>query len=165
VDVELTYVTSRGRWYQTSWKGDLAKSGGVATNVGIHFFDMLLWLFGAARDSRVHIASPETSAGYLELAGARVRWFLSIDARTLPEEARRKGQRTYRSIRLDGREIEFSEGFTDLHTATYRDILGGGGYGLSEARPAIQLAHEIRAARASLEPECAHPFAREHATR
>ncbi len=136
-DVDVTYITSRGRWYDQSWKGDLAKSGGVATNIGIHFFDMLSWIFGRATASTVHLNDLHSAAGVLELERARVRWFLSIDAEHLPDEQRTKGQRTYRSIRVGGEEIEFSEGFGDLHTATYRDILEGGGYGLRDARPSI----------------------------
>lgn len=156
-EVDLAYITSRGRWYHVSWKGDLQKSGGIATNIGVHFFDMLQWVFGRVLDCTVHQCTPETAAGYLELERARVRWFMSIDASTLPVEQREKGQRTYRSITVDGNAVEFSEGFTDLHTATYRDVLSGGGFRLSEARPAIELVHRIRhapvaAARASMHP-------------
>ncbi len=157
-DVDLAYITSRGRWYHVSWKGDLQKSGGIATNIGVHFFDMLQWVFGRVVDSEVHLASAETAAGYLELERARVRWFMSIDAQTLPASALAKGQRTYRSITVDGSEVEFSEGFTDLHTASYRDVLTGGGYGLQDARPAVELVHRIRHASARMDPERAHPL-------
>jgi len=158
-EVELAYITSRGRWYHVSWKGDVQKSGGIATNIGVHFFDMLQWVFGPARESSVHLATPDTAAGYLELERARVRWFLSIDAGTLPAEIAAKGQRTYRSIRIDGEELEFSEGFTDLHTASYRDVLAGGGFRLPEARAAIALVHQIRHAPVRDEREHMHPLA------
>jgi UDP-N-acetyl-2-amino-2-deoxyglucuronate dehydrogenase len=159
-EVELAYITSRGRWYHVSWKGDAAKSGGIATNIGVHFFDMLQWVFGAVEQSELHVLSDDVAAGYLELEHARVRWFLSIDPGTLPEAVQAKGQRTFRSIRIDGEELEFSEGFTDLHSATYRDILGGGGFGLDEARPAISLVHDIREASPAPDSARAHPLAR-----
>jgi UDP-N-acetyl-2-amino-2-deoxyglucuronate dehydrogenase len=158
-EVELAYITSRGRWYHVSWKGDTPKSGGIATNIGVHFFDMLQWVFGAVQQNELHVLSDDVAAGYLELEHARVRWFLSIDPTTLPEAVREKGQRTYRSIRIDGEELEFSEGFTDLHTASYRDILGGGGFGLAESRPAISLVHDIREAAPHADATRAHPFA------
>ena len=157
-EVELSYVTSRGRWYQVSWKGDEAKSGGIATNIGIHFFDMLQWVFGPVQAKRLHAHNSRTAAGYLELERANVRWFLSIDEATLPDSARSQGQRTFRSIVVDGEELEFSDGFTDLHTATYRDILAGGGFGLDDARPAIQLAHDIRHTRLDRERDSMHPI-------
>jgi len=157
-EVELAYITSRGGWYHVSWKGDLQKSGGIATNIGVHFFDMLEWVFGRPLESTVHVATPDTAAGYLELERARVRWFLSIDARTLPASVQAKGQRTYRSIRVDDEEVEFSEGFTDLHTESYRDLLSGGGFRLSDARPSIELVHQIRGARAAPEPGRMHPL-------
>jgi UDP-N-acetyl-2-amino-2-deoxyglucuronate dehydrogenase len=144
VDIDLAYITSRGRWYQVSWKGDESKSGGIATNIGVHFFDMLQWVFGPVQESHLHVSAPDSAAGYLELEHARVRWFLSIDERQLPQEVRAKGQRTYRSIRVEGEELEFSEGFTDLHTETYRGILNGEGYGLNDARAAVQLVHDLR---------------------
>jgi UDP-N-acetyl-2-amino-2-deoxyglucuronate dehydrogenase len=144
VDVDLEYITSRGRWYQVSWKGDEAKSGGIATNIGVHFFDMLQWVFGAVQAQHLHLKGPSAVGGYMELEHARVRWFLSIDQHTLPDAVKARGQRTYRSIKVDGEELEFSEGFTDLHTETYRDILAGGGYGLDDARAAVQLVHDIR---------------------
>jgi UDP-N-acetyl-2-amino-2-deoxyglucuronate dehydrogenase len=157
-EVDLAYITSRGRWYHVSWKGDPQKSGGIATNIGVHFFDMLQWVFGRVLESRVHLTTPESAAGYLELERARVRWFLSIDQGTLPPEARQRGQRTYRAITVDGEAVEFSEGFTDLHTATYRDILAGGGYRLRDARPAIELVHRIRHAKVEVDREQVHPL-------
>jgi UDP-N-acetyl-2-amino-2-deoxyglucuronate dehydrogenase len=144
VDVDLVYITSRGRWYHVSWKGDESKSGGIATNIGVHFFDMLQWVFGPVKEQHLHVKDPSVAAGYLELEHARVRWFLSIDQRTLPPEIQAKGQRTFRSIRVEGEELEFSEGFTDLHTETYRDIFAGGGYGLADAQAAVQIVHDIR---------------------
>lgn len=160
-EVDLTYITSRGRWYHVSWKGDDEKSGGIATNIGVHFFDMLQWVFGPVKENVLHLETEDSAAGYLELAHARVKWFLSVDANVLPEAARSKGQRTFRSIRVDGDEVEFSDGFTDLHTATYRDILSGGGYGMSESRPAIQLVHDIRHAKVQRERGDVHPFVAE----
>jgi UDP-N-acetyl-2-amino-2-deoxyglucuronate dehydrogenase len=157
LDVDLAYITSRGRWYQVSWKGDVAKSGGIATNVGIHFFDMLEWVFGPPIQSALHLSTPSTMAGYLELEHARVRWFLSIDATLLPAEVRSRGQRTWRCINVGGHELEFSEGFAELHTASYREILAGRGFGLAEARPAIQLVHDIREAVVQPAGELAHP--------
>jgi UDP-N-acetyl-2-amino-2-deoxyglucuronate dehydrogenase len=124
-DVDLSYITSRGNWYSISWKGDIQKSGGVATNIGIHFFDMLSWIFGKEKQNIVHLSQPNKTAGYLELENARVRWFLSIDYNDIPCSVRSSGKRTYRSIKVDGDEFEFSEGFTDLHTETYREILAG----------------------------------------
>lgn len=143
-DVDLTYITSRGRWYFISWKGDVEKSGGVATNIGIHFFDMLLWIFGGLQKNVVHVAEADKAAGYLELKKARVRWFLSINENTLPEVARLGNKRTYRSLAIEGEEFEFSEGFTDLHTDSYRHILSGQGFTITDAFPSIELAHAIR---------------------
>lgn len=143
-EVDLTYLTSRGHWYHTSWKGDQSKSGGIATNIGVHFYDMLSWIFGKVQDNVVHIHENDRAAGYLEFENARVRWFLSINSKYLPAGARQKGQTTYRSITIDGEELEFSGGFTDLHTMVYRDILDGGGYGLEDARTAIEIVHQIR---------------------
>ncbi|MDO8366346.1 MAG: Gfo/Idh/MocA family oxidoreductase [Saprospiraceae bacterium] len=141
-EVDLTYITARGNWYYASWKGDLTKSGGIATNIGIHFFDMLAWIFGDLKNNIVHVHTHDRAAGFLEFEKARVRWFLSINADTLPPEA--AGKRTFRAITVDGESLEFSEGFTDLHTLSYQDILNGNGFGLDDALPAIQLAHEIR---------------------
>src|SRR5688572_950544 len=143
-DVDLAYITSRGNWYQISWKGDKSKSGGVATNIGIHFFDMLTWVFGNVKSVEVHLLNDDVAAGYLELEKARVRWMLSINADHLPADIKAKGQRTYRSIKMEGEEIEFSEGFTDLHTTSYREILKGNGFGLTEAKTSIDLVHAIR---------------------
>jgi UDP-N-acetyl-2-amino-2-deoxyglucuronate dehydrogenase len=143
-DVDLKYITSRGHWYQISWKGDLSKSGGIATNIGIHFFDMLTWVFGEVKDSKVSSLSASHATGFLQLEHAWVNWFLSIDCNHLPEEARSGGKRTFRSLTMEGEEIEFSDGFTDLHTESYRHILLGNGFGLPEARTSIQLVHKIR---------------------
>ena len=143
-EVDLTYITARGNWYFASWKGDLEKSGGIATNIGIHFFDMLSWVFGGVQDNIVHVHTHDRAAGYLHLAKARVRWFLSINADTLPDEAKDRGARTFRSITVDGSEIEFSEGFTDLHTLSYQSILAGQGFGLSDAATSIQIGQQIR---------------------
>jgi UDP-N-acetyl-2-amino-2-deoxyglucuronate dehydrogenase len=142
--IDLTYFTSRGRWYYVSWKGDNQKSGGVATNIGVHFFDMLSWIFGQVQDLHVTISKPEKVSGYLELERARVKWQLSLDIQDIPQKHREKGQRTYRSIKIDGNEIEFSEGFTDLHTVAYQNILNGKGFGLADARNSINIVHQIR---------------------
>lgn len=147
IDVDLTYLTSRGNWYHSSWKGEVQKSGGIATNIGVHFFDMLAWVFGKRSASIVHVHGPDVAAGYLEYEHARVRWFLSINADHLPPAALAAGKRTYRSILIGGQELEFSEGFTDLHTESYADILRGGGFGLTEARSAIEAVYDIRHAK------------------
>lgn len=143
-DIDMTYITSRGNWYQFSWKGDVQKSGGVATNIGIHFFDMLIWIFGNPKKNVVHLSEPNKAAGYLELENARVRWFLSLDYNDIPEDIKKTEQRTFRSIKVDGKEIEFSEGFTDLHTSSYKEILDGNGFGLIEARQSVETAFNIR---------------------
>lgn len=143
-DVDLTYLTSRGHWYYTSWKGDIAKSGGIATNIGVHFFDMLSWIFGDVKNNQVHVHSHDRAAGFLELERARVRWFLSINDKLLPKEIVEKGQRTFRSIRIGEEELEFSNGFTDLHTRSYEEILKGKGYPIGASRKAIEIVHEIR---------------------
>jgi UDP-N-acetyl-2-amino-2-deoxyglucuronate dehydrogenase len=143
-DVDMSYITSRGNWYSISWKGDIQKSGGVSTNIGIHFFDMLSWIFGDAKKSIVHLSEPHKAAGYLELENARVRWFLSLDYDDIPDFFRRSGQRTYRSVTVDGEDIEFSEGFADLHTLTYSEILAGRGFGLKDARQSVEIAYTIR---------------------
>ena len=158
-DLDLTYITSRGKWYYASWKGDPSKSGGIATNIGIHFFDMLQWLFGPVQEMDMHVHTHDRAAGYLGFSRARVRWFLGINGATLPAEVRRKGGRTYRSLTLDGQEIEFSEGFTDLHTLSYADILAGRGFGLSDAAPAVALVHQIRHAPLTGLNERSHPLA------
>jgi UDP-N-acetyl-2-amino-2-deoxyglucuronate dehydrogenase len=146
-DVDMSYVTSRGNWYSISWKGDIQKSGGVATNIGIHFFDMLTWIFGDVKKNIVHLSEPDKAAGYLELENARVRWFLSIDYNDIPDEVKPTGQRTFRSITVNGEEIEFSEGFTELHTLSYREILAGKGFGLNDARLSVETAYTIRNAK------------------
>lgn len=146
-EVELTYVTSRGRWYLHSWKGDEKKSGGIATNIGVHFFDMLHYIFGDLQTNRVHLAEDVRAAGFLEYERARVLWFLSIDASDLPPDQREIGQRTYRSITIDGEELEFSGGFTDLHTLSYQEIISGAGFGLEASRCAITTVADIRQSR------------------
>jgi UDP-N-acetyl-2-amino-2-deoxyglucuronate dehydrogenase len=146
-DVDLTYITSRGHWYLRSWKGDEKKSGGIATNIGVHFFDMLHFIFGDLQDNKVHFSSETKAGGYLEYEFGRVRWFLSIDSSDVPSEYRMQGQRTYRSITCDGEEIEFSGGFTDLHTRSYEEILAGNGFGLEENRVAIETVANIRVAK------------------
>ena len=143
-EVDLTYITSRGHWYLQSWKGDDKKSGGIATNIGVHFFDMLHFIFGDLQQNDVHISSPTKAAGYLEYERARVRWLLSIDVEDVPEGGRAQGKRTYRSITCDGEQIEFSGGFTDLHTRSYEEILIGKGFGLDENRVAIETVADIR---------------------
>jgi UDP-N-acetyl-2-amino-2-deoxyglucuronate dehydrogenase len=143
-DIDLAYITSRGHWYYTSWKGDVSKSGGIATNIGVHFYDMLTWIFGNVNKNVVHIHTHDRAAGYLELEKARVRWFLSIEAQTLPNHVKLNGGRTYRSLTMEGQEIEFSDGFTELHTHSYQHILDGFGFGLEEARKSIEIVHDIR---------------------
>jgi UDP-N-acetyl-2-amino-2-deoxyglucuronate dehydrogenase len=143
-DIDLTYITSRGNWYFISWKGDVQKSGGVATNIGIHFFDMISWIFGKAKRNIVHLSRRDKAAGFLELENARVRWFLSLDFNDLPAAVKENGQRTFRAILIDGEEIEFSEGFTDLHTLTYKEILEGRGFGLGDASRSVGIAYSIR---------------------
>ena len=143
-DIDLAYITSRGHWYYTSWKGDISKSGGIATNIGVHFYDMLTWVFGKVKTNIVNVHTHDRAAGYLELEKARVRWFLSINADTLPEAVKARGGRTFRSLSLEGEEIEFSDGFTELHTHSYQHILDGHGFGLEEAMGSISLVHDIR---------------------
>jgi UDP-N-acetyl-2-amino-2-deoxyglucuronate dehydrogenase len=158
-DFDLTYITSRGNWYYTSWKGDASKSGGIATNIGVHFFDMLSWIFGDIQQNIVHVHTHDTAAGYLEFSRARIRWFLSINEQTIPEDLRKQGKRTYRSMKIENEEIEFSDGFTDLHTKSYKNILEGKGFKLNEARKSIEIVHQIRSMQpAGLTGEY-HPFA------
>lgn len=157
-DVDLTYITSRGNWYLQSWKGDDNKSGGIATNIGVHFYDMLHFVFGKLQENKVHFTSPTKAAGYLEYEKARVRWFLSVDVNDVPEELRDQGQRTYRSITADGESIEFSGGFTDLHTVSYQEILAGRGFGLEENRVAIETVAAIRNAELSSLTGDYHPY-------
>ncbi len=143
-DVDLTYITSRGNWYDISWKGEEAKSGGIATNIGVHFYDMLSWIFGKVTANQVHLREKNKAAGYLEFNQARVRWFLSIDENDLPIDIRKKNQRTYRSITVNNEELEFSTGFTELHTQSYQEILKGNGFGLLDAKQSINIVHNIR---------------------
>lgn len=143
-NIDLAYITSRGNWYFTSWKGDLDKSGGIATNIGVHFYDMLTWIFGDVKQNIVHVQTHDRASGYFELKNARVRWFLSINADTLPDEVKAKGGRTFRSLKIEDNEIEFSDGFTELHTHSYQHIMNGNGFGLDEARRSIQIVHDIR---------------------
>jgi UDP-N-acetyl-2-amino-2-deoxyglucuronate dehydrogenase len=156
-DVELTYITSRGLWYYESWKGDEAKSGGIATNIGVHFYDMLSFLFGDLRENIVHHRAIDCAAGYLEYERARVRWFLSINARDLPEQVA-KSKRTYRSVTIDGEEIEFSEGFTNLHVTSYQQILKGQGFRLADVRPSIETVAAIRTKAVDKAAGQVHPF-------
>jgi UDP-N-acetyl-2-amino-2-deoxyglucuronate dehydrogenase len=143
-DVDLTYITSRGKWYAQSWKGDVDKSGGIATNIGVHFYDMLHFVFGAVQENVVHLNTPTKAAGFLCYGRARVRWFLSIDVADVPEIERAQGKRTFRAITVDGVDLEFSDGFTDLHTRSYDEILAGRGFGLEDNRVAIQTVSDIR---------------------
>ena len=156
--VVLTYVTARGAWYHTSWKGSLEKSGGIATNIGIHLFDLLMWLFGVAGDIRVHYSDPERISGFLELEHARVRWYLSVDHNDLPYHVAPGVRSTYRSITIDGQEVEFTEGFTDLHTRVYQEILAERGFGIEDARPSIELVHQIKTTPVSPQIDNIHPF-------
>lgn len=164
-NIDLTYITSRGNWYYTSWKGELSKSGGIATNIGIHFFDMLIWIFGHVQENVVHVHNHDTAAGFMELEKARVRWFLSINSDTLPNKEKEEGVRTFRSLSLNGQAFEFSAGFTDLHTVSYQDVVRGKGFGIGDAKEAIQLAHDIR----NSEPKGLkgefHPFAKRPASK
>lgn len=157
-DVILTYITSRGPWYKYSWKGDIEKSGGVATNIGIHFFDMLIWLFGSVQENEVHLLTDTKASGFLELENANVRWFLSTNSEDLPNSAIEYNLTTFRSITIDGEEIEFSGGFTDLHTLVYKDILNGGGYGIEDARPSVQTAWDIRHSKIIEKSDRLHDF-------
>ncbi|MEE1301388.1 MAG: Gfo/Idh/MocA family oxidoreductase [Bacteroidales bacterium] len=169
-DVDLTYITSRGLWYYTSWKGDSSKSGGVATNIGVHFYDMLSWIFGSIKENIVHIYEHDRAAGLLLFERARVRYFMSINADTLPKQAVEQGKRTYRKMEMDGKEIEFSDGFTELHTESYKKILAGEGFGLDQAYQSIKIVHDIRNTRAiglkgdyhplAALPLATHPFYR-----
>lgn len=168
-DVDLTYLTSRGKWYYASWKGDVSKSGGIASNIGVHFFDMLSWVFGELKENVVFEHAHDRACGYFLFEKAKVKWYLSINYDLIPEEIKAKGQRTYRSITVDGDEIEFSGGFTELHTESYKEILNGGGFGLEDARKSIEIVHEIRSKSFSkpeegkihdlyYEPKVEHPF-------
>ena len=143
-DIDLTYLTSRGKWYFVSWKGNESKSGGIASNIGVHFYDMLCWIFGEVKENIVHIKQADTNAGLLKLKNANVRWFLSVNYEYIPKEVKIQGQTTFRSITIEGKEIEFSEGFKDLHTRSYEEILIGKGFGLEEAYSSINILSEIR---------------------
>ena len=143
-DIDLRYITSRGNWYYISWKGDPSKSGGIVTNIGIHFFDMLMWIFGDPQHYEVKTLTDDNAEGSLELANARVKWFLSINQEHLPADVRKSGKQTFRSLSINNSEVEFSEGFTDLHTVSYQGILNGQGFGIRDARPSIELVHRIR---------------------
>ena len=167
-DIELTYLTSRGHWYYTSWKGNVRKSGGIATNIGVHFYDMLIWIFGDVKENQVHINTHDRAAGYLKLERARVKWFLSINYDAIPEHIRATGARTYRSLTIENEEFEFSGGFNDLHTRSYAQILMGDGFAIREAKKAIQTVYDIRNAepigvqdnshRLAALPMARHPF-------
>ena len=159
-DIDLTYLTSRGNWYYTSWKGDVSKSGGVASNIGVHFYDMLSWIFGAVKKNITHVHTHDRAAGFLEFEKARVRWFLSINYDLLPKEIKQKGQRTFRSITIEGEELEFSGGFTDLHTKVYQGVLDGKGYGLEDTRQAIEIVNDIRNSNPLGLKGDYHPFAK-----
>ena len=160
-DIDLTYLTSRGKWYFISWKGDEAKSGGIASNIGVHFYDMLSWIFGEVEENIVHIKTPDTNSGILKLKNANVRWFLSVNYEYLPKDVREQGQTTFRSITVEGEEIEFSGGFKDLHTRSYEEILRGNGFGLDDAVGSIDIVSQIR----NIEPLGLkgdyHPFSRQ----
>lgn len=157
-DVDLTYITSRGPWYKYSWKGDEHKSGGIATNIGIHFFDLLMWYFGKMERIEVHYSSEDKMSGFIELEKANVKWFLSIDRNDLPEEVVKNGKTTFRSIKVDDKEVEFTEGFTDLHTKVYSETLEGRGFGIETARPSVELVHKIRNEKITEKRTVAHPF-------
>lgn len=157
--IDLTYITRRGAWYHYSWKGDVEKSGGVGTNIGVHFFDMLMWIFGSRCKSEVHLADGRRMAGYLQLENADVRWYLSVDRDDLPPAAVAAGRPTFRTVTIDGEDIEFSEGFTDLHTLVYREVLAGRGFGIAETRPSIELVHDLRSLAVSItDVDTVHPM-------
>lgn len=157
-DIDLTYLTSRGKWYFESWKGDESKSGGIASNIGVHFFDMLSWIFGELQENVVYLKEADVNAGYMKLKNANVRWFLSVNYDYIPEDIKATGKTTFRSITVDGEEFEFSEGFTDLHTKSYNDILSGGGFGLDDAKNSIVIVSDIRKMSTVPLDEKAHPF-------
>lgn len=159
-DIDLTYITSRGNWYYASWKGNIEKSGGICSNIGIHFFDMLIWVFGKVQNSTVHLMEHDRASGVLVLEKAKIRWFLSINAETLPRAISSKGQRTFRTIKIDNEELEFSDGFTDLHTKSYQEILNGNGFEIADTINAVDLAHQLRHAQKSALTGDYHPFAK-----
>ena len=162
-DIDLSYLTSRGKWYHVSWKGDQSKSGGIATNIGIHFFDMLSWIFGSVKENITHLLEEDRAAGFLRLERARVRWFLSVNYDLIPERIKAIGQRTYRSINVEGDDIEFSVGFADLHTRSYEEVLKGNGFGLREAKQSIEIVHDIRNATPQGLKGDYHPFCKNNA--
>jgi len=155
--VVLTYITSRGLWYHHSWKGQKEKSGGIATNIGIHLFDLLIWLFGKPKTNLIHLSDPKRTGGFIELENADVSWLLSLEKSDLPREVREAGKPTYRSIMVDGEEVQFSEGFTDLHTKVYQETLAGRGFGMEDARPSIELVHTLRTSELSPNYDVVHP--------
>lgn len=157
-EVELTYITSRGTWYHHSWKGVKEKSGGIATNIGIHFFDLLMWLFGKPKTSLIHVSENTKVGGFIELERANVKWYLSLDRGDIPEQTAKEGKPTFRSIVVDGKEVQFSEGFTDLHTKVYEETLAGRGFGIEDARASIEFVHGIRGAQISTNYDEIHPF-------
>ena len=157
-NIDLTYLTSRGKWYFESWKGDESKSGGIASNIGVHFFDMLSWIFGELQENVVYLKEADVNAGFMKLKNANVRWFLSVNYNYIPEDIKATGKTTFRSITVDGEEFEFSEGFTDLHTKSYQDILNGGGFGLDDAKNSIVIVSDIRKMNTVPLDEKAHPF-------
>ena len=159
-DIDLTYITSRGTWYLYSWKADMEKSGGITTNIGSHFFDMLTYIFGEVQDIQIHVTTPVTVAGFLQLKKAHVRWFLSIDHKTLPKEIAAQGKTTFRSLTIDNKEFEFSDGFTDLHTLSYQQILSGNGFCIRDAYPYVSLCHDIRSRKPEGLKGDYHPFLR-----
>ena len=157
-DVDLTYITSRGNWYHESWKGTTGKSGGIASNIGVHFFDMLHFVYGELQQNIVHLSTPTNAAGYLEYQRARVRWYLSVDVNDVPAAERAQGKRTYRALMADGENVEFSDGFTELHTRSYEEVLAGRGFGLEENRAAIETVAHIRHAPLSPRDGLTHPL-------
>lgn len=159
-DIDLTYVTSRGNWYYASWKGALEKSGGICSNIGIHFFDMLIWIFGDVEKSTVHLMEHDRASGVLQLKNANIRWFLSINEDTLPNSAKADGKRTFREITIDNERFEFSQGFTDLHTASYKHILEGNGFSISETLKSLELAYSLRHAKLAPLADDFHPMAK-----
>jgi UDP-N-acetyl-2-amino-2-deoxyglucuronate dehydrogenase len=159
-EFDLTYQTSRGSWYYSSWKGNVDKSGGIATNIGVHFFDMLSWVFGKVKENTVHVHTHDRAAGFLEFDRAKIRWFLSINYDTIPADVKATGKRTFRSMEVDGEQIEFSDGFTELHTNSYKDILGGGGFRIDASRQAIEIVHDIRSKEPIGLKGDYHPFAK-----
>ena len=159
-DIDLTYLTSRGKWYYSSWKGDTEKSGGIATNIGVHFYDMLTWVFGGLKSQKVHLHAHDRASGIMHLERANVRWFLSINYDLIPHKAKAEGKRTFRSITVDGKEIEFSQGFTELHSISYDAILNGEGYRIGDTREAIQIVHDIRHSSPAKLQSDYHPMAK-----